>query len=172
MLLSPWFATEEKFKKAYPVIVVVSVVLSFLFLSLVLLISGDTSLDVENYHSALKNACTLLGCTVGLVLVWVVDTMFVNFDTKAPWYAQVIKAALGFAIVLLIKSGLSSPLTALFGNEYVARIVRYFLIVAFAGAVWPLTFKWFSTLKIGFMERFSAWIAEKWSKLFKKTKAE
>ena len=152
LILRPWFETEEKFNKAYPVIVVISVVCSFLFLVFVLIVGGDSTLDAENYHSALKNACTLLGCTVGLVLVWVVDTMFVNFDTKAPWYAQIIKAVLGFAIVLAIKSGLSSPLTALFGNEYVARIVRYFLIVAFAGAVWPLTFKWFADLKIKCLE--------------------
>lgn len=154
LILHPWFETEEKFDKAYPVIVVISVICSFAFLVFVLFVSNDTSLDAENYHSALKNACTLLGCTVGLVLVWVVDTMFVNFDTKAPWYAQAIKAALGFAIVLLIKSGLSAFLTALFGNEYVARIVRYFLIVVFAGAIWPLTFKKFATMKIDSLDRF------------------
>ncbi len=164
LILRPWFETEEKFNKAYPRIVLISVICSFAFVAFVLFVSSDTSLDAENYHSALKNACTLLGCTVGLVLVWVVDTMFVNFDTKAPWYAQVIKAALGFAIVLLIKSGLSAPLTALFGNEYVARIVRYFFIVAFAGAVWPLTFKKFSEMKISSLDSFG----EKVKKLFVK----
>ena len=164
LVLHPWFETEEKFNKAYPVIVVISVICSFAFLAFVLFVSKDMSLDAENYNSALKNACTLLGCTVGLVLVWVVDTMFVNFDTKAPWYAQIIKAVLGFAIVLLIKSGLSAPLTAIFGNEYVARIVRYFLIVVFAGAVWPLTFKKFGKMKIEALDRLSAKIKTKFTK--------
>lgn len=164
LVLHPWFETEEKFNKAYPVIVVISVICSFAFLAFVLFVSKDMSLDAENYNSALKNACTLLGCTVGLVLVWVVDTMFVNFDTKAPWYAQIIKAVLGFAIVLLIKSGLSAPLTAIFGNEYVARIVRYFLIVVFAGAVWPLTFKKFGKMKIEALDRLSSKIKTKFTK--------
>ena len=61
---------------------------------------------------------------------------------------------LGFAIVLLIKSGLSAPLTALFGNEYVARVVRYLLIVLFGGAIWPMTFKWFADLKIVALDDF------------------
>jgi hypothetical protein len=47
---------------------------------------------------------------------------------------------------MAIKAGLSAPLTALFGNEYIARAVRYFLIVIFAGAIWPLTFKKFSKM--------------------------
>lgn len=164
LIFKPLFETEEKFQKALPRIVVAAVVLSFGFLVFTLLSGSDTTLDATNYHSALKNACTLLGCTVGLVLVFVVDTMFINFQTKAKWYAQIIKAALGFVIVLLIKSGLSAPLTALFGNEYVARIVRYFLIVAFAGAVWPLTFKKFGEMKIEALDHLSEKIKAKFTK--------
>ena len=147
-----------------PYVVVGSVALSLLFLIYVLSISGDTTLDPHNYESGLKNACTLLGCTAGLVLVHIIDSRFINFKTDARWYAQIIKLVLGLVGVLIIKSGLSAPLTLLFGNEFVARSVRYFLIVAFAGCVWPLTFKWFSTLKIGFMERFSQWVKEKFKK--------
>lgn len=154
LILRPWFETREKFDKAYPVIVVISVVLSAAFLGYVLLIKGDAGLDYLNYNSAFKNACTLLGCTVGLVVVWFVDTTYVNFDTKAPWYAQIIKAILGFAIVYAIKAGLSAPLNALFGNEQIGRIVRYFLMVVFAGAIWPLTFKKFARMKIDSLDRF------------------
>ena len=169
LLLRPLFATEESFKRSMPWVVVGSVILSLCFLGYVLVISGDTTLDPHNYHSGLKNACTLLGCTAGLVVVHIIDSKFINFDTKGNWYSQIIKLALGLVGVLAIKSGLSAPLTALFGNEFVARAVRYFLIVLFAGAVWPLTFKWFSTLKIGFMEKFTAWIKNKFSKLRKES---
>ena len=171
LLLRPLFATEESFKRSMPFVVIGSVALSLIFLVYVLLISGDASLEPLNYQSGLKNACTLLGCTAGLVLVYFVDSKFIDFKTDARWYVQIIKLALGLLGVLAIKSGLSSPLVALFGNEFVARAVRYFLIVAFAGAVWPLTFKWFSTLKIGFMERFSSWLGNKLCKIFKKNKA-
>ena len=169
ILLRPLFATEESFKRSMPWVVVGSVILSLCFLGYVLAISGDTTLDPHNYHSGLKNACTLLGCTAGLVVVHIIDSKFINFDTKGNWYSQIIKLVLGLVGVLAIKSGLSAPLTALFGNEFVARAVRYFLIVLFAGAVWPLTFKWFSTLKIGFMENFTAWIKNKFSKLRKES---
>jgi len=146
LLLSPLFATEEKFEKSMPWIVVCSTLLSLGFLVYVLSVSGDTSLDTENYNSALKNAYTLLGCTAGLIVVYFLDSKFIKFETDARWYAQLLKLALGLAGVLAIKAGLSSPLTNLFGDEYIARAVRYFLIVLFAGGVWPLTFKWFKKL--------------------------
>lgn len=166
--LRPLFATEESFKRSMPYVVIASTVLSLVFLIYVLCISGDAGLDPHNYESGLKNACTLLGCTAGLILVHLIDSKYINFETSARWYAQVIKLVVGLAGVLIIKSGLSTPLTLLFGNEFVARAVRYFLIVAFAGAVWPLTFKWFSKLEIGFMERFDKWLKAKFSKIFKK----
>ena len=155
LLLHPLFKDEAKFKKSLPYIVVGSVAISLALLIYVLCISTDTTLDATNYNSGLKNACTLFGCTLGLVLVYFIDTRFVNFATDAKWYAQIIKLALGLGIIMAIKSGLSTPLTMLFGNEYVARAVRYFLIVGFAGAVWPLTFKWFSRLNVAFLDRFT-----------------
>ncbi len=161
LLLRPCFATEEGFKKLMPWVVICSVILSVGFLAYVLSVSGDANLDPNNFKSGLKNACTLLGCTAGLVLIYFVEIKYINFKTEARWYAQIIKLVGGLAGVLAIKSGLSAPLTALFGNEFVARSVRYFLIVAFAGIVWPLTFNWFSNLKIGFMERFSQLVCKK-----------
>ena len=160
--LYPLFRSEEKFGRAFPYIVGVGV-------AYVLSISGDASLDPERYGSALENAATLVGCTVGLVLVYILDTRYTRFSTEARWYAQIMKLALGLGIVLGIKAGLSTPLTLLFGNEYVARVVRYFLVVAFAGGVWPMTFARFSRLKIGALDRFT----ERVRSLFvKKTEAE
>ena len=151
--LYPLFSSDERFKKAFPYIVISAVVLSAAFLAYVLLISGDKSLDPHNLESGLKNATTLLGCTMGLVLVYFIDGKYTDFKTDARWYAQIIKAVLGFAVVLLIKELLRTPLELVFGNIYLARAVRYFLVVAFAGAVWPLTFGWFSRLRIPFLEK-------------------
>ena len=164
LLLRPIFASEENFKKAMPFVVIISTIISLSFLAYVLSISGDNTLDPYNYNSGLKNACTLLGCTAGLIVVYFLDSKYINFQTNARWYAQIIKLAIGLGGVLAIKSGLSAPLTALFGNEFIARSVRYFLIVLFAGAVWPLTFKWFSGLEIACMEKFS----KKVTSIFKK----
>jgi undecaprenyl-diphosphatase len=146
LLLRPVFETDESFKKYMPYVVIGSVIISVLFLVYVLSLGGVSFLDSHNYQSGLKNAYTLLGCTAGLVVVYFVDSKYINFDTKAKWYAQILKLVIGLAGVLAIKSGLSAPLTALFGNEYIARAVRYFLIVVFAGAVWPMTFKKFAKL--------------------------
>ena len=165
LLLRPVFKSDESMNKLMPVVVVASVILSVGFLAYVLMISGDSTLDPHNFKSGLKNACTLLGCTAALIPVYILDRKYIKFETNARWYAQIIKLVGGLLGVLAIKSGLSAPLTALFGNEFVARAVRYFLIVVFAGTVWPLTFKWFAGLRIGFMERFTEWVKSKLSTL-------
>ena len=153
------FRSEERFRLAFPYIVVSAVALSALYLAFVLFIKDDATLDVHNLESGMKNACTLLGCTAGLVLVYFIDGRFTDFKTEARWYAQIVKVIIGFGAVLLIKEGLRTPLGLLFGgNAYVARAVRYFLVVGFAGAVWPLTFRRFSEWRVGFLEKFSAWL--------------
>ena len=164
LLLRPLFATDEMFNKAMPWVVVGSTVLSIGFLAYVLSVSGDAGLDAHNYNSALKNACTLLGCTAGLIAVYFIDFKYIKFETEARWYAQIMKLVLGLVGVLVIKSGLSSPLTALFGNEFIARAVRYFLIVLFAGGIWPITFKWFKSLRIDCLERFTEGVVSKFKK--------
>ena len=146
LVLRPVFADEDKFEKFMPYVVICSTVLAVGFLVYVQSVSGDATLDEHNYLSALKNAYTLLGCTAGLIVVYFLDSKFIHFETEAKWYAQILKLAIGLGGVLAIKAGLSSPLTNLFGDEYIARAVRYFLIVLFAGGVWPLTFKWFKKL--------------------------
>ncbi len=162
--LYPLFKNEERFKKAMPYIVAVSFVLAFAFVMYVIYMPNRPSFSDVNYKSALKNAYTLFGCTLGLVVVYSLDSMYINFDTKARWYAQILKFALGLGVVIGIKAGLSSPLTALFGNEYVARSVRYFIIVLFAGVIWPLTFKLFAKMKIECLDRFGLKVAALFSK--------
>ena len=167
LLLRPVFKTEESMNKLMPIVVVASVIISVGFLAYVLSLSGVSFLDPYNYQSGLKNACTLIGCTAALIPVYILDRKYIKFETNARWYAQIIKLVGGLLGVLAIKSGLSAPLTALFGNEFVARAVRYFLIVVFAGSVWPLTFKWFAGLEIGFMEAFTEWVKGKISSIKK-----
>ena len=166
-LLHPLFSTEERFNKAMPYIVIGAVLASLSFLIFVLL-TPEENHDYHNYHSAMKNACTLLGCTVGLIPMYLLDRKYIKFDTKAVWYVQIIKLAVGFGLVLAVKSGLSSPLTALFGNEFAARAVRYFLVVIMAGVVWPYFFRYLVKIKIPALDRFGERVAG----LFKKKKSE
>ncbi len=167
LLLYPLFKTQERYDRSMPYITVGMLILSVLFLVFVIVIPKE-GLDAHNYHSGLKNACTLLGVNIGLVGMYFLDRYYIKFETSAKWYVQVIKLALGFGIVLAIKAGLSSPLTALFGNEYVARVVRYFLIAAFAGILWPMCFKYLNKINIPCLDRFG----EKVAGFFKKEKSE
>jgi undecaprenyl-diphosphatase len=161
------FRTEESVNKYMLWVTVGAVIFSIGFIIYVSLLSEadfTTAADLANLASAKKNAATLSGCLVGLALVYPLDRFVIKFDTKGRWYAQVIKFAVGVGIVLAIKAGLSKPLVVLFGNEYVARAVRYFLIVAFAGGIWPLTFKFFEKLRIEKLEKFTEWIVSKFNK--------
>jgi hypothetical protein len=49
-------------------------------------------------------------------------------------------------LVIAIRMLLKSPLLALCGGHNAAHAIRYFLMVAFGGAVWPLTFKFWAGL--------------------------
>ena len=107
---------------------------------------GDV--DEHNLASGIKNAYTMVGTVTGLAVVYVLEKKYVNFETKAVLWAQVLKAVLGFLLVLAVKEGLRAPLEAVFAGHMAARAVRYFLIVLVAGAVWPLTFRWFAKLGV------------------------
>lgn len=108
---------------------------------------GTTAEDTVNYLDALANGWKLLGATLGLLVSNVFDRKYVRFETDAVWWAQLIKLAVGFGLLLAIRAGLKAPLIALLGgNEVIAGGIRYLLVVLFAGGVWPLTFWWFSRL--------------------------
>ncbi len=150
--LYPMFKTEERFHKFMPYIIGVSAVLAIGGLIYAFTVP-EASVDAHNLASGRKNASTLIGCMVGLIPVYILDRTKIKFETDAKWYAQIIKLAVGLAIVLGIKAGLSSPLVYVFGNEYVARAVRYFLIVLFAGTLWPMTFGFFARMNIPAFDR-------------------
>lgn len=98
-------------------------------------------MDAENLASGIGNAWKMLGAVAGMTLAWLLDRRYIHFQTQAVWWVQVIKVAVGMALLLAIKSGLKAPLLALLGHEGLAGGVRYFLLVLVAGAVWPLVFR-------------------------------
>ena len=98
-------------------------------------------MDAEKLASGIGNAWKMLGAVAGMTLAWLLDRRYIHFETQAVWWVQVIKVAVGMALLLAIKSGLKAPLLALLGHEGLAGGVRYFLLVLVAGAVWPLVFR-------------------------------
>jgi len=120
--------------------------LAVAYLAFVHLYNFPADTDPDNLAHGTKNAYTMLGCLVGLWVVFEVDERFIHFETKAVWWAQVLKLALGIIPLLGIKAGLKQPLYMLMGESYLTDGIRYFLIVLFAGCVWPLTFPLFAKL--------------------------
>ncbi len=104
-------------------------------------------IDMDNYTHALENGFKFLGCIIGMWVIYLLDRTVIRFETKtATWWAQALKLVVGFALLVGILEG-SKPLWRLIlGDALIAHTLRYLLTVLFAGAVWPLTFKWFAKL--------------------------
>ena len=167
-VLYPVFKSEESFHKYMPFVVIGSVAVTLAFFIYVNVISPEGH-EAVNLESGMKNGATLFGCMLGLLVVYPIDRFVTKFETGGKWYAQVIKLVLGLIGVLLIKELGRPVLEALVGiftpaPVYIARAIRYFLIVVFAGAVWPLSFGFFKHLTIPALDRFG----ERVSAIFKK----
>lgn len=136
------FSKEGKY---IPVLMAFMTAVAIGYLLFVELFPFPENIDLHNLNSGRKNAYTLLGALIGILIVYFVDENWLKFPTKAVWWAQIIKVTGGLGVVLAIKSGLKAPLEMIFG-ELPGRAVRYCLIVLVAGAVWPLTFRYFARL--------------------------
>lgn len=154
-LLYPLFANEDKFHGAMPYIIGISVVTA-LGLLLYAFLVPEAGIDAANLHSAKKNGATLFGCMLGLCLVYPLDRFVIKFRTDGAWYAQTVKLVVGLGLVLAVKEGLRSPLEWIFGSEYLARAIRYFLVVGVAGTLWPLTFNFFARWRVPALDRLFA----------------
>jgi undecaprenyl-diphosphatase len=113
-------------------------------------------IDAENLASARTNGYTMLGSVAAMFLAFRLDARYIRFRTAAGLPAQIVKVAAGLGIMVALKTVLKEPLLELFGGSGVAHAVRYFIVVLFAAAVWPMTFRWFEswgTRKNGIAER-------------------
>lgn len=92
-----------------------------------------------------ENAYTLLGCMLGLIVVYFTDVYGSKFETESVWWGQLIKIAGGLLLVLAAKE-LPKPLLNSFLPEEISRVIRYFLLVVVGGALWPFTFRFWNRL--------------------------
>ena len=134
--------TVKQMKLAIGVVMAMAV----MFLIYVELWQFPQDMDMHNLTSGYKNAYTMMGCMIGVAIVYVADLKWINFSTEAKWWIQIIKVIAGLGLVLAVKEGLRIPLEMIL-PVYPARAVRYFLIVITAGAGWPTSFQYLS--KIG-----------------------
>jgi undecaprenyl-diphosphatase len=105
------------------------------------------SLPLPEYAEAVKNGWCMLGAISGCAAITFVDERFIGFETKAVWWAQILKVVFGLALVVAVKSLLKAPLYALLGQgSGIADAIRYCAMVLAAGALWPVSFAYFARL--------------------------
>ena len=121
--------------------------LAILFMVYVNFWKFPADMDPDNMTSGFKNAYTMLGCTIGMALVYVADKKWLDFSVEAPWWIQILKCAGGLLLVLAVKKFLRAPLELLM-PLYPARAIRYFFVVLTAGILWPMSFRYFSKLGV------------------------
>ena len=93
-----------------------------------------------------ENAWKLLGTISGMLLAWWVDERHTHFDIKAVWWAQICKLVIGLALVMGVRLGMKPVLNAIFPGAAFTGAIRYFLMAAVGGVLWPMTFGFWGRL--------------------------
>ena len=142
-LFYPVFRSEQAMAKGMPWLLSAAVLLAVAFTFYMGGLRVDAaSLDGSNFAHAQENAYKLLGAVIALLPVYFLEKRYVKFETGAVWYAQIAKLVLGLGLAMAVKSVLKAPLNALLPGG-AGDAIRYFVLVLFAGCIWPMTFCWF-----------------------------
>ena len=147
------FKDERSFEKCAKYVFVLLLAACVAYAIFVFTYTFPENTDAHNLASGVKNACTVGGTSLALLVIYIYDTKKLNFSTEAPLLGQLLKLVLGLALVVAIKSGFKPVLNAFFGlfldgavRDNVSNFVRYFLMGIFAGCIWPHTFPLFAKL--------------------------
>lgn len=142
--LYPAFEKSDEDLRPMLQVLVMLALLSVVFVIYMYVNRWPEDIDPHNMASGLKNSWQMLGCCWGMLVAFIVEKRSVNFETAAPWWAQILKAGIGLALVLALKAGLKPVLNLVFFGHVAATAPRYFLLVIFAACIWPRTFPWFA----------------------------
>lgn len=143
LLLYPLIESTLWFPGRMYVILGVLLGVSGAFVAFVELFPFPADVDGANLAGAVKNAWSMAGAVGGMLLACLFDNRLLQFPNRAPWWGQLVKLLGGLVLVVLVKSLLKVPLLALCGGHQAAHALRYFLMVLTAGALWPMTFRFF-----------------------------
>ncbi len=145
-VMTPFLGSITDDKKKMRITFAVMTLFSLVFVLYTQFYPFPQNTDKENLFSAMENAYKIFGIVIGIWLGYEIDKKYINFNTKAVWWAQGLKLVFGTLVVLVIKEGLKQPLNLLFMNHPSSGSIRYFLISLFACGMWPFTFSFFSRL--------------------------
>ena len=147
VIFALYFVVYQGFDKPKRIYIACGVLLAATVANLlfVSLYPFPADVDVVNLANGQKTAWQMLALAIGVCIIYPLDRHYIKFETKAVWWAQILKLAIGVGLVLAVRVGLKTPLNAIFGVNLGAG-VRYFLIVIIAGVLWPMTFKFWAKL--------------------------
>ena len=63
-----------------------------------------------------KNAYSLLGALLGMILAYLLDERTIHFPVQALWWAQILKVIVGLGLTMVLRAVLKAPLLALTGG--------------------------------------------------------
>lgn len=140
--LRPLFRDAERQPKRMYALLAGMAALAAAYLLYAELFRFPADIETENLASGIKNAYTLLGAVLGMLAAYWLDQRYIHFDVKGSLAAQIVKCSVGLAITVILRAALKAPLNALMNGASAAHAVRYFLVVLFAAAIWPMSFPW------------------------------
>ena len=86
----------------------------------------------------IADSCKMVGSSLGFAVAFYLERRHIRFDPATPkWWHQPVKCAVGLGVALGLKSGLKLIL----GTSPLAGAARYFLLVVWIVAVFPLLCK-------------------------------
>ncbi len=142
----PCYRDDARFARAnYPVFFAL-LALVLAYVAWVNLTAFPADVDMDNLAHGVKNGWSMLGCAAGLLAAYRFDSKKLRFDEKAPLAGQLLKVVFGLALLMAVRVGAKAALAALFGDALWPNAARYFLMVVFAGCLWPMTFPFFAKL--------------------------
>ena len=101
--------------------------------------------DPEVMADSLKAYYISAGCILAAAVCEPIERKYISFDTKAVWWAQILKAAIGMGLIGALILLMKYPADAMFGGLGIRYTFRFFVPAAFGICIWPMSFRWFAS---------------------------
>ena len=143
VLLRPVFQNAEQNPRRIRILLAVMLVWSAAQIAFMELFPFAETADPEQLYHGLENAYKIGGAALGFAAAFECDVRYLHFNTRAVWWAQILKVALGLPIALGLKE-VCYAVFAFVPYTPAVKLLAYWVMVLFVGCVWPLTFRWFA----------------------------
>ncbi len=143
VLLRPIFRNAEQHPRRIRILLLVMLVWSAAQIAFMELFPFSATADPDQLYHGLENAYKIGGAALGFAAAFELDQRRVHFDTRAVWWAQIVKVAVGLGLALGLKE-ICYLVFAFIPYAPVVKLLAYLVMVLFVGCVWPLTFPFFS----------------------------